>query len=406
MRVSEIEVVADDEFAELRARVTCERDPDDDAWFAPFTLWHRYPAACAPWLRPDNGDPWLAALLLAAMARRERLVVPAPVSARLAASVPTLQDVFATFRPATYARVEVEVPVRAEPLPAPEAAPAVGLFFSMGVDSTYSLLKNRRGHPAGEAAVTHLVSLNGIDVVEEAWDAAWPPEILANLRRVAAETGTTLLPVTTNVRREVGRLAPWPMLHGGAMASTVLALGPRFRRLMVAASTTYDRLYPWGTHPVLDPLWSTEATGFVHDGCELDSIDKVPVVARSPLAMATLRVCPGYGSGYNCGTCLKCLRTALDLQTIGALESCATLPRTIDAEALRFALAQGGGPAHVADYRRRLAALATVPGTEPTRRVLAEHLARERDGRTAPHNPRRSRQRGSRLVGRWLGRGG
>ena len=131
-----------------------------------------------------------------------------------------------------------------------------------------------------------------------------------------------------------------------------------------------------------------------------------PVVARSPLAMATLRVCPGYGSGYNCGTCLKCLRTALDLQTIGALESCATLPRTIDAEALRFALAQGGGPAHVADYRRRLAALATVPGTEPTRRVLAEHLARERDGRIAPHNPRRSRQRGSRLVGRWLGRGG
>ena len=119
MRVSEIEVVADESFAELRARVTCERDPDDDAWFAPFTLWHRYPAACAPWLRPDNGDPWLAALLLAAMARRERLVVPAPVSARLAASVPTLQDVFATFRPATYARVEVEVPVRAEPLPAP-----------------------------------------------------------------------------------------------------------------------------------------------------------------------------------------------------------------------------------------------------------------------------------------------
>jgi hypothetical protein len=189
---------------------------------------------------------------------------------------------------------------------------------------------------------------------------------------VAAETGTTLLPVVTNVRREGGLLASWPMLHGAAMASIVLALGSAFRRMLIAASTTYDKLYPWGSHPVLDPLWSTEAVAFVHDGCELNTIDKTRVVAESPLALATLRPCAS--GAYNCGVCLKCLRTMLDLTLCGQLEACQTLPHTIDPAALRAAL-RPGGPVHVADFTRRLHELRASGAAPEVVAVLEEHLA-------------------------------
>jgi hypothetical protein len=136
---------------------------------------------------------------------------------------------------------------------------------------------------------------------------------------------------------------------------------------------------------VLDPLWSTETLTVVHDGCELNSIDKTATVAQSPLVRATLRVCPGYGPGYNCGRCLKCLRTTIDLLVAGVLEDCPTMPHEIDAERLRVMLRQGGGPAHIADYRRRLDSLAALAGTEAVRQVLSEHLALEESGWIKAH---------------------
>jgi hypothetical protein len=165
------------------------------------------------------------------------------------------------------------------------------------------------------------------------------------------------------------------------MVSVALALGNMFRRVLIAASTTYDKLYPWGSHPLLDPLWSTEGLTFVHDGCEMDTIDKTRIVARSRLVLDTLRPCAGYGSGYNCGRCPKCLRTMIDLMQAGYLDRCRTLPHEIDAERLREALRPGGGPVHVANFRRRLETLESSGGPPGLREVLAEHLAREEGGR-------------------------
>jgi hypothetical protein len=166
------------------------------------------------------------------------------------------------------------------------------------------------------------------------------------------------------------------MLHGAAMISIALALGRLLRRVHVAASTTYDRLYPWGTHPLLDPLWSTETLAVVHDGCELNTIDKTAFIARSPLALATLRPCASgnVGNVYNCGACLKCLRTMLDLLLAGALDRCSTLPHEIDVDRLRVAL-RPGGPVHVADYQRRLDGLEALGIAPEVCQTLRQHLA-------------------------------
>jgi hypothetical protein len=309
MRVSEIAVNdRGAEFCQLQARVESDAAPDDESWFAPFTLWHRYPPWSRPLLNADNGDPFLAALLLPAMCSGERLTLPIPVSPHLLEALPEIQAIYTAFEPRA-TPIAIEASARDEPLPDVDVQPAVGLFFSLGVDSFYSLLKNQRDHPADSRTITHLISVHGFDVPYPEWEPSFPPQMLANLHRVATETGTTLMPVITNLRHVAARLAPWYMLHGAALASIALALGRGFRRVSIAATTRYDKLFPWGSHPLLDPLWSTERLAFVHDGCEMDKADKTRVVATSPLAMATLRPCAGYGQGYNCGRCLKCLRT-------------------------------------------------------------------------------------------------
>ncbi len=374
MRVSEIRVLATGDGCELHGRVTSEADPDDADWFDSFALWYRFPTWCLPFLSADNGDPFLAALLLPAMRTGERLFIPAPISSRLLEALPEIQSIYAAFDPRT-TRVPVDAGARSESLASDAGGQGVGLFFSMGVDSFYSLLKNQRDHPADEKTVTHVISVHGFDAAHDGWDDAFPPALLKNFAHVARKTGKTLVPVVSNVRQYGARLAPWTMLHGGAMASVALALGGAWRRVMIAASATYDTIYPWGTHPLLDPLWSTEELTVIHDGCELGTIEKTRFVVSSALVLETLRVCPGYGPGYNCGRCMKCMRTMIDLMQAGALQQSQTLPHEIDAELLRNALRMPGGPVHIHNFRRRLQMLAASGARPDLQAVIAEHLA-------------------------------
>lgn len=126
---------------------------------------------------------------------------------------------------------------------------------------------------------------------------------------------------------------------------------------------------------MLDPLWSTEGLTVVHDGCEADLNVKLAFVTQSPLVLETLRVCPGFGNGYNCGRCMKCMRTMVALLQAGALERCRTLPHEIDAEALRFALLGLGGPVHRANFQKRLDSLVASGKRPDLQAVIAEHLA-------------------------------
>ncbi len=399
MRVSDIEIRASTDYCELRAWVASEREINHDDWFEPFALWYRFPPWCVPFLSVDNGDPFLSALLVPAMRTDERLVIPAPISPRLLEALPDIQAIFSCFDP-RQKPTTVETTSRHEVATAPGHETGVGLFFSMGVDSWYCLRKNARDHAADERTISYLIAVHGFDVAYEGWDSTFPVSMLTNYQRVAAECGETLVPVATNVRRVTEGLAPWSMAHGGATLSIAHALGGLLRRVTLAASTTYDKLYPWGSHPVLDPRWSTENLTVVHDGCEADRIDRTRFIAESPLVLETLRVCPGYGPGYNCGKCYKCLRTMIDLMQAGCLERSATFPHEIDPEALRVGLRQIDDPASAANAMRRLRIFEASGEAPELREVLAEFAASE-VGATAIGSRRR---RG--VISRFLRRAG
>ena len=110
-----------------------------------------------------------------------------------------------------------------------------------------------------------------------------------------------------------------------------LLLSSLFKRIYIPSSETYAHLEPCGSHPLLDPLWSTEHLQIVHDGCEATRIEKVRKIAQHEVALKKLRVCwENKENAYNCGVCEKCIRTMISLYAIGALDNCTAFKSQLD----------------------------------------------------------------------------
>lgn len=265
------------------------------------TLWYRIPAAFADQVRPEA---FLVAGLMPSMASGETLEVSADlrISPRLFGSIPKIQHILHAWVPALQT-----VDVRANcGLPAPARAGAA-CFFSGGVDSAYTYLKHAH-------ELTHLVLIHGLDICHD--DDASFSRALDPVRDLAQRLGKTLVPVRTNAR-EFCKTNGLTMIlfHGSLLASVSLLLG--FGRNYIPASQAYDDLAPWGSHALLDPLWSTEASEIIYDGGEARRIEKVAAVAQHPELLSSLRVC-SRGTGANCGECDKCLLTLTALRLVGA----------------------------------------------------------------------------------------
>jgi hypothetical protein len=110
-----------------------------------------------------------------------------------------------------------------------------------------------------------------------------------------------------------------------ALGAVALLLSPLFSRVYIPSSHDYSQLVPWGTHPLVDPLWSTDDLEVVHDGCEATRLEKTALIASHDVALRHLWVC--WGGRFNCGDCNKCQRTILALQALGALDRCTTFRR-------------------------------------------------------------------------------
>jgi hypothetical protein len=134
--------------------------------------------------------------------------------------------------------------------------------------------------------------------------------------------------VATNLRETRWRHTDWTYLsHGAGLASVALTLEGRYAKVLLGSSGGYSDLTPWGTHVVTDPLFSTVQTKIVHDGAAFSRLRKTELVARSGLALRSLRVCWKSRGSRNCGACEKCYRTMLALELLGVLDRCSTFQR-------------------------------------------------------------------------------
>src|SRR5215213_4626174 len=273
-----------------------------------------------------EADYLLPLTLLPAMITDSRLKVPGKVSSRLFATLPKLQDVLHLWGTRNWGARVQRIPIEGE-AKSNGATPASGIacFFSGGVDSFYTLLKN-------SDKVTHLIFVHGFDITLA--NRSLRAQASRAAHEVANELGKDLIEVETNLRSFSDSLVNWDHYHGSALASIGLLFQHLFREVLIPSSATYADLYALGSHPLLDPLWSTDLTRFVHDGCEATRVDKSAYISNSETAMRLLRVCwSNPSSAYNCGRCEKCRWTMLNLHAAGALGRCRTLPKTLDPDA-------------------------------------------------------------------------
>lgn len=302
-----------------RARLVGEVRYDDSS-SPPETYWFDVPERCAGDLS-NTGDPWLICLAPLAATLGEPLRIALPVDRLLARNVRELMAIWAHWYPSLF---EVPLELEAADLDAAPAARRTGAFFSGGVDSFFTILRNdepgSRFLPADE-----LILVGGFDFPLERADAF--ERHRERMREAARELGKEFVDVVTNLRETRLREANWAdVWHGPALAAVGLALESRYRLLLIASTSPYRELEPWGSHPMTDALLSTRATIVIHDGAEFTRLDKVGYLSRSEVAQRWLHVCFREVSDQNCGRCRKCLLTMMALALFGALERCRTFP--------------------------------------------------------------------------------
>jgi hypothetical protein len=294
----------------------------------------------------------LAALsLLPAMRVGVPLELPEPVSPRLLASMSRIQDIYHAWDQDSFKRVAVRARPRKEQQ---TQAPGVGCLFSGGGDSFYTLLKHRE-------EITHLIYAEGFDIPPQ--DEQRRERAISVATTVADELGKSLIEVHTNLppfTYDAG--LTWQFYHGAALATAALLFQDRLGRVLIPATFSYADLFPWGSHPMLDPLWSTEQTTIEHAGCEATRVDKVGYISNYPVAMRNLRVCTRQLTDYNCGRCEKCLRTMINLRAAGASNRCETLPELPDPETIAGSVLDGDhARAFALENLRALERLGTEP---------------------------------------------
>ncbi len=276
----------------------------------------------------ESSDSALAALLAAAMTAQKPLHLEGPVSARL------VWHINNTVLPVMLRQIPIFKPV---PVTVAEVRPdwervgsGVLTGFSCGVDSL-SVIQDHfldETVPA-EERVTHLLFSHvghhgtGHDVHEIADRRG------ARVREAAEAVGLPLLRVYSNTpefytKRYDARLS-WITLITLRNSSVPLLLQRGFRRFLAGSSHSWDTIGVGPTHdmskadPILLPALGTERTELCSVGSEHTRVEKTRRIADMELTREYLDVCIMEG-GHNCSRCEKCLRTALTLEVMGALE--------------------------------------------------------------------------------------
>ncbi len=321
IQVTQIEKARTDTEATLSARIRSRGCALDG-----LRLWLRYPPEFYEYLS-SSADPWIAMLLWPAMSLGRNLHVDAVASSRVVEAAPTLMAIMHCWD----ARLK-PVEVRPEATSCDQnAGRAVASFFSGGVDSFYTALKNTAPEIPARARITHLISVRGLDI--RLYDEALWMRVRSRLRDAAAQIGCTWVECSTNVRDVVPEeLVGWFMYYGAALAGMGLGVQGLWNTVFFPAGLTYAEMYASGSHPLLDPLWSTESIRMVNDGAEATRVEKIASrIAHSEVALEHLRVCWRNPDGrYNCGLCEKCIRTMVSLQIAGVLDRCRSFDYPLD----------------------------------------------------------------------------
>ncbi len=183
------------------------------------------------------------------------------------------------------------------------------------------------------APLTHLVFCDGVEPRHSSRTAA---EEVRLATEAAELLGLPLVVVETDVRSFSDRFWGWGSTHGGALSGVALALGGWFGRVVIPSTESFASVVPFGSSPLLDPLYSSEDVEIHHDDLSLTRAGKIAaLVDQRPDLLPYLKVCFEEDRPDNCGRCGKCLVTMAALEAAGGLSMATRFPSRIDLELVR-----------------------------------------------------------------------
>lgn len=307
----------------------------------------------------------VAAALLPAMRRGWAIQTEEPVSARVRAAIPDIEDIIHAWD-SSYKKIPLNL-LNNSYMASTCDGRRTGVFFSGGMDSFYTFLKNKD-------RVDALIFVLGFDIALN--NHHLKQKVTTAIRQAAEQFNLPLIEVETNLRGFSDRYTHWSLSHGAALASVALLLGSEMHKIYIPASDSYADLVPCGSHPLLDPLWSTEALQIIHDGCEANRVQKAAIIAQNDVALQTLRVCwKNPDSTYNCGRCEKCLRTMVNLYAVGVLDRCTTF--AVQLEPWRIVWMRVGDDTSIAAYWKENLAAVKQRGSSPVLEAAIQAATRK-----------------------------
>ena len=214
----------------------------------------------------------------------------------------------------------IETKIKSEPTN-PKKPNRAGMFFSGGIDSLATIRCNRHSYPLNHPqSIKDGLLVYGLEVADpEAFKF-----VVSSVSELAKECNVTLIPVYTNLRDLNDDWLFWSRSYQGAVFSAIAhAFFKRLDVISISSSHCFCRSPHYGTHPLVDPNFSSSDLQIKHTCYRLSRLEKTKMIADWEAALKNLRVCNQYGlyraNHLNCGRCEKCLITMTGLIAIGAL---------------------------------------------------------------------------------------
>lgn len=301
-------------------KVILSAEIKSDCQNEPQTLFFCYPEKFGAYL-PLNADPFFPVMLIPSMLYGEDLEILPELSAGLYNNQSVIQDIFKSWYPGKLKKIKVNAENFYRP---PENLPEKNAtFFSLGVDSMYTLLKHLpENNPYPGKELNSLIYIKGLELPLSTYSKGQDKDVILAIDRLARHYGLELVTGETNIR-DVFPLDFVKLFLGPSLASCALSLSDGFKNIFVPSHYSYADLFHVSSHPMIDGLWSNEKTRIIHDGSEKERAYKIAdLIAYDDYALDNLRVCVcNEGGNYNCCRCWKCIRTMLTLEIIGRLEN-------------------------------------------------------------------------------------
>jgi hypothetical protein len=248
---------------------------------------------------PPTVDPSFAVWALLPMAMEEgfNLRINHPIDPQIAANAEQVTRIWEMWTPARYRSVKVDGQgdwSRPERVRRPQVQ-----LFSGGIDSTYSILKNRDSNAGGFVA-----TVCGVDRTADSNFAS----LVDKTEPLLKALGYNRISIRTNVQRE-----PTALTHAFTLAGSLFLLGDLFEQGTLAADSTYAEgmlWFPWGSNRVTNAYFAGSDFSVRTVGAEARRTEKIAAIVAAGIDPRWLSFCRKRSAiPENCGRCGKCSRT-------------------------------------------------------------------------------------------------